>query len=141
MKAVQAWDFWDIPNVMPGDGQEILLASVDTGVDYTHPDLVENIWVNQGEIPSYITDDQELFQIVDSDGDGKISSLEMISEFIMTDLNEDGQVNLKDIFAEGSPYIDFQDNDGNGYADDLIGWDPAGTWTTQNDYDNDPFLK
>ena len=141
VKAVQAWDFWDIPNVMPGDGQEILLASVDTGVDYTHPDLVENIWVNQGEIPSYITDDQELFQIVDSDGDGKISSLEMISEFIMTDLNEDGQVNLKDIFAEGSPYIDFQDNDGNGYADDLIGWDPAGTWTTQNDYDNDPFPK
>ena len=141
VKAVQAWDFWDIPNVMPGDGQEILLASVDTGVDYTHPDLVENIWVNQGEIPSYITDDQELFQIVDSDGDGKISSLEMISEFIMTDLNEDGQVNLKDIFAEGSPYIDFQDNDGNGYADDLIGWDPAGTWTIQNDYDNDPFPK
>ena len=141
VKAIQAWDFWDIPNVMPADGQEVLLASVDTGVDYTHPDLVANIWVNQGEIPSYITDDQELFQIVDSDGDGKISSLEMISEFIMADLNEDGQVNLKDIFAEGSPYIDFQDNDGNGYADDLIGWDPAGTWTTQTDYDNDPFPK
>ena len=141
VKAIQAWDFWDVPNVMPADGQEVLLASVDTGVDYTHPDLVANIWVNQGEIPSYITDDQELFQIVDSDGDGKISSLEMISEFIMADLNEDGQVNLKDIFAEGSPYIDFQDNDGNGYADDLIGWDPAGTWTTQTDYDNDPFPK
>ena len=141
VKAIQAWDFWDIPNVMPADGQEVLLASVDTGVDYTHPDLVANIWVNQGEIPSYITDDQELFQIVDSDGDGRISSLEMISEFIMADLNEDGQVNLKDIFAEGSPYIDFQDNDGNGYADDLIGWDPAGTWTTQTDYDNDPFPK
>ena len=75
VKAMQAWDFWDIPNIMPSDGQEILLASVDTGVDYTHPDLVESIWVNQGEIPSYITGDQELFQIIDSNGDGKLSSL------------------------------------------------------------------
>ena len=140
VKTVQAWDFWDIPNVMPGDGQEILLASVDTGVDYTHTDLVANIWVNQAEIPSYITDDQELFQIIDNNGDGKISSLEMVSEFVMTDLNEDGQIDLKDIFVEGSPYLDFQDNDGNGYVDDLIGWDPAGTYGG-NDPDNDPFPK
>ena len=140
VKAIQAWDFWDIPNVMPSDGQEILLASVDTGVDYTHPDLVANIWVNQGEIPPYITDDQELFQIIDSNGDGKLSSLEMISDNFMTDLNEDGSIDLKDIFVEGSPYLDFSDNDGNGYADDLIGWDPAGKWGG-NDPDPDPFPK
>ena len=140
VKATQAWDFWDIPNIMPSDGQEILLASVDTGVDYTHPDLVESIWVNQGEIPVYITDDQELFQIIDENGDGKLSSTEMISPVIMTDLNEDGLVNLKDIFMEGSPYLDSSDNDGNGYADDLIGWDPAGKWSG-NDPDPDPFPK
>jgi len=125
---------------MPSDGQEILLASVDTGVDYTHPDLVANIWVNQGEIPSYITDDSELFQIIDSNGDGKLSSLEMISDVIMTDLNEDGSIDLKDIFVEGSPYLDYTDNDGNGYADDLIGWDPAGKWANV-DPDPDPFPK
>ena len=140
VKAIQAWDFWDIPNIMPSEGQEILLASVDTGVDYTHPDLVESIWVNQGEIPSYITGDQELFQIIDSNGDGKLSSLEMISDVIMTDLNEDGITNLKDIFIEGSPYLDNLDNDGNGYADDLIGWDPAGKWNNV-DPDPDPFPK
>lgn len=140
VKAMQAWDFWDIPNIMPSDGQEILLASVDTGVDYTHPDLVASIWVNQGEIPVYITDDQELFQIIDENGDGKLSSTEMISPVIMTDLNEDGLVNLKDIFMDGSPYLDFSDNDGNGYADDLIGWDPAGKWSG-NDPDPDPFPK
>ena len=53
VKADLAWDYWDIPNKMPGD-KNILLASVDTGVDYTHPDLIENIWVNQGEIPDII---------------------------------------------------------------------------------------
>jgi len=140
VKAIQAWDFWDIPNTMPGDGQEILLASVDTGVDYTHPDLVASIWVNQAEIPSFIFDDQDLFQIIDSDGNGKLSSLELVSEVIMTDLNEDGLINLKDIFAVGSPYMDNQDNDGNGYVDDIMGWDPAGTYGG-NDPDNDPFPK
>ena len=140
VKSTQAWDFWDIPNVMPADGQEILLASVDTGVDYTHPDLVESIWVNQGELPSHITDDSELFQILDSNGDGKLSSLEMISDVIITDLNEDGSTDLKDIFVEGSPYLDYTDNDGNGYTDDLIGWDPSGTWSS-SDADPDPFPK
>ena len=37
----------------------------------------------------------------------------VISEVIMTDLNEDGQINLKDIFVDGSPYLDNTDNDGN----------------------------
>src|SRR5262249_41646130 len=29
--------------------QEIVVAVVDTGIDYTHPELKENIWVNRGE--------------------------------------------------------------------------------------------
>ena len=138
VKAISAWDFWDIPDVMPGSGQEILLASVDTGVDYNHPDLIESIWVNQGEIPDYITDDTELFEIIDSDGNGILSSLELISEIIMSDFNEDGSIDLRDIFIEGSAFLDYSDNDGNGYVDDLIGWDPAGKWAS-HDPDNDPF--
>ena len=133
VKADLAWDYWDIPDVMPGD-KNILLASVDTGVDYTHPDLIENIWVNQGEIPSLI------FEIgVDTNDDGKISSIE-ISEFMSTqvDLNDDGAINFRDALFEGSPFIDGMDNDANGYTDDLIGWDVSGEWGTG---DNDPFPK
>ncbi|MDP6852758.1 MAG: S8 family serine peptidase, partial [Candidatus Marinimicrobia bacterium] len=133
VKADQAWDYWNIPEDMPGD-TDIILASVDTGVDYTHPDLVNSLWVNQGEIPALI------YEIgVDTNDDGYIASSE-INAFMATqsDLNEDGVTNFRDALSSGSPFLDGSDADGNGYTDDLIGWDPAGTWGTD---DPDPFPK
>ena len=129
VKADLAWDYWDIPDEMPGD-ENILLASVDTGVDYTHPDLIENIWVNQGEIPGWAFEAPE----VNSNGDNYVSSLE-INNFM---LSEGG--NLRDALAgvNISPFMDGRDNDGNGFVDDLIGWDASGTSGTA---DNDPFPK
>ncbi len=44
---------WDSTIGDPG----IIIAVVDTGVDYTHPDLASNIWVNQDEIPGNGIDD------------------------------------------------------------------------------------
>ena len=32
----------------------VIVGVVDTGIDYTHPDLYLNIWLNQGEIPSAV---------------------------------------------------------------------------------------
>ena len=43
----------------------VVVASIDTGVDYTHPDLYLNIWINQAEIPSAIKS-----RLVDIDRDG-----------------------------------------------------------------------
>lgn len=40
----EAWE------TFTGSNQTVI-AILDTGVDYTHPDLVTNIWVNPGEIP------------------------------------------------------------------------------------------
>lgn len=31
--------------------RDIIVAVVDTGVDFLHPDLIDNIWINGGEVP------------------------------------------------------------------------------------------
>ena len=139
VKADFAWDYWDIPNNMPGD-ENILLASVDTGVDYTHPDLIENIWVNQGELlgNEVIMD---IFDNIDTNNDNYINAKEIdIFMHDQDDLNDDGISNLQDaLFAfPDSPFMDGIDNDENGYVDDIIGWDASGTSGTA---DNNPFPK
>ena len=134
IKADKAWDFWDIENGEVPNGRNVLLASVDTGVDYTHPDLQSNAWINQGEIPSWM---QEAG--LDSDSDGYIDADEVVS-FLQDfgDLNGDGEVNLRDAVSDGSPFEDSIDDDGNGYTDDILGWDTSGWYGPD---DNDPFPK
>ncbi len=75
ISAQQAWD-------LSTGNEEIVIAINDTGVDWDHPDLANNIWINEDEIP----------------GNGI-------------------------------------DDDGNGYVDDIRGWDFGGTDGTP---DNDP---
>lgn len=39
--------------------EDIIVAVIDTGVDYNHPDLKANMWVNKGEIPNNGIDDDK----------------------------------------------------------------------------------
>ena len=78
VKADKAWDFWDIASGIVPEGQEVLLASVDTGVDYTHPDLKASIWINQEEIPEFVWE-IILAEGADLNSDGYMSSLETVS--------------------------------------------------------------
>ncbi len=50
IRAVEAW------SLATGDTNTIV-AVIDTGIDYTHPDLVENLWINPDEIPGNGIDD------------------------------------------------------------------------------------
>ena len=145
MKVSQAWNFWDIANGnYPGDssGSYVVLASVDTGVDYTHPDLQDNAWINQGEIPSWTFDAG-----VDSNNDGFIESRELV-DFLADqnmDFNNDGVYNLRDLVYEdeiiNSPFLDGIDGDGNSYTDDILGWDCSGYYGNSSSQDPDPFPK
>ncbi|MGK7910222.1 MAG: S8 family serine peptidase [Synechococcus sp.] len=64
---------WDIRT----STQEILIGVIDSGVDYNHPDLKNNIWVNPGEIADNgmdddgngFVDDVHGYDFVNDDGD------------------------------------------------------------------------
>ncbi len=52
IKKIHAPEAWDI-----SQGEGIVVAVIDTGVDYNHPDLATNIWTNPNEIPGNGVDD------------------------------------------------------------------------------------
>ena len=133
--ANEAWDLWDIAGgSTPGDAG-IVLASVDSGVQYIHPDLWRSSWINQAEIPT------DIFAAVDTDSDGIVTAEEVVA-YIDEDYNSSGSINLQDALHADSPFMngvddDNWDNNATTYIDDLVGWDVSGS-TSGNDPDNDP---
>lgn len=83
---IDAPEAWDIQT-----GNNVLIGVIDTGVDYTHPDLINNIWTNPGEIA----------------GDG---------------IDNDGNGYVDDVHG-----YDFANNDGDPYDDNGHGTHVSGT--------------
>ena len=64
--APRAWDVITAPKTQ-ADANSTAVAIVDTGVDYTHPDLAPNMWTNTGE-----TGGGKETNGIDDDGNGKV---------------------------------------------------------------------
>jgi subtilisin family serine protease len=53
IKKIQAEQAWDITK----GSSSVIIGIVDTGIDWNHPDLANNIWINTKEIPNNGKDD------------------------------------------------------------------------------------
>ncbi len=98
---IHAKDAWDI-----SQGEGTVVAVIDDGVDYNHPDLWDNIWIN----PAIVAD-------VDEDGDHDLDD---------ADLNHDKHISNDEIV----PYMfgyDFGDDDKDPYSPYGHGTHVAGT--------------
>ncbi|MBB5032539.1 Ig-like domain-containing protein [Prosthecobacter vanneervenii] len=61
---IDAPEAWDVAR----GSAAVVVGIIDTGIDYTHPDLAANIWLNAGEVPDNGIDDDHNGYIDDTRG-------------------------------------------------------------------------
>ena len=97
------------------DANDIVVAVIDSGVDYNHPDLVDNMWINYLEEPNDANDDgYPGIGGVDDDGDGLIDEDSQDRSRFLADGETEDPNWTNDLF---------EDDDENGYANDKYGYD------------------
>ncbi len=62
---------WDITT----GTDEVLVAVIDTGIDYTHPDIIKNAWTNPGETGKDSHGKDKSKNQIDDDGNGYIDDV------------------------------------------------------------------
>ncbi len=116
---------------------DALIAVLDSGIEWDEDDLSYKVRINSGELPLPQLADGSQAESYDLDGNGLVN---------LADWSEDPRVewtaggDTADHMLDPSDLIhtawgedwDGQDNDGNGYTDDIAGWDFMA-------HDNDPF--
>ena len=60
------WDAWAQYPISKEDTRTVTIAVIDTGIDYQHPDLINQMWINTNEIPD---------NGIDDDGNGYVDDI------------------------------------------------------------------
>ncbi len=110
---------------------DVVIAVLDSGIRWGHADLVHKLYLNPGELPK-----PEGSDIHDRNGDGVFNVLDYAGDSRVSDRNGNGRLDPQELIAV---FSDCRDDDGNGYLDDISGYDFfAGEHCGVDAADNDP---
>ncbi len=99
---------------------DVLIAVLDSGIEWRGDamvDLADAAWLNSGELPPPLGHLDH-----DANGDGRFSIADYADDPRVSDLNRNGLMDPEDLILAPA-FSDGTDDDGNGYIDDISGWD------------------
>jgi len=106
---------WGITTGRP----DVVIAVLDSGIRWEDPEVMRElagkIYLNAGELPPPLGADRW-----DLDSDGVFNVEDYQGDPRVTDLNGNGMLDPEDLIWT---FSDGEDDDGNGYPDDISGWD------------------
>src|SRR5438067_1231383 len=113
---------WEVSTGRP----DTVIAIEDSGIIWNTPELVNKVHLNLGELPvpcttaSCTTTTGTTIQQYDVNHDGVFNVADYASDPRVKDLNKNGILDPEDLILT---FSNGQDSDGNGYVDDIAGWD------------------
>lgn len=109
----------------------VVVAELDSGIKWNESSLINKFYLNASELaacppPGADLANADPFVGYDVNGDGQFTIRDYDEAAWLTDVNGNGRRDPQDLIwgnDGGGPCTDGADDDGNGYTDDISGWD------------------